>query len=112
MFSLSSSDPAGLVEGGGDEAGAVKQEEEIEEIEKQAQELKMEERMAVELLHIPMEKSILVNLKKEKEQGRVFIHSREVIPIKALFGMDRKMAKVLLHIQMVKIGRASCRERV
>ena len=40
LFSLSSSDPAGLVEGGGDEAGAVKQEEEIEEIEKQAQELK------------------------------------------------------------------------
>ena len=63
--------------------------------------LKMEERMAVEPLHIPMEKSILVNLKKGKEQGRVFIHSREVIPIKALFGMVRKMAKVLLHIQMV-----------
>ena len=63
--------------------------------------LKMEERMAVEPLLIPMAKNILVNIKKEKEQGRVFIHSKEVKPIKALFGMGRKMAKVLLHIQMV-----------
>ena len=57
--------------------------------------------MAVEPLHILMEKSILVNTKKEKEQGKVFIHSREEKPIKVLFGMERKMAKVLLHIQMV-----------
>ena len=40
LFSLSNTDPAALVEGGGDEAGAAKQEEQIEEIEKQAQELK------------------------------------------------------------------------
>ena len=65
LFSLSSSDPAGLVEGGGDEAGAVKQEEEIEEIEKQAQELK-ELKNAQNHLEIG-EKLGLINVEKAAE---------------------------------------------
>ena len=68
LFSLSSSDPAGLVEGGGDEAGAVKQEEEIEEIEKQAQELK--EQGVTEIDDKPIEEymdSLIQDLKAQQE---------------------------------------------
>ena len=68
LFSLSSSDPAGLVEGGGDEAGAVKQEEEIEEIEKQAQELK--EQGVTEIDDQPIEEymdSLIQDLKAQQE---------------------------------------------
>jgi len=68
LFSLSSSDPAGLVEGGGDEAGAAKQEEEIEEIEKQAQELK--EQGVTEIDDKPIEEymdSLIQDLKAQQE---------------------------------------------
>jgi len=68
LFSLSNTDPAALVEGGGDEAGAAKQEEEIEEIEKQAQELK--ERGVTEIDDQPIEEymdSLIQDLKAENE---------------------------------------------
>ena len=68
LFSLSSTDPAGLVEGGGDEAGATKQEEEIEEIEKQAQELK--EQGVTEIDDKPIEEymdSLIQDLKAQNE---------------------------------------------
>jgi flagellar motor protein MotB len=68
LFSLSSTDPAGLVEGGGDEAGAAKQEEEIEEIEKQAQELK--EQGVTEIDDKPIEEymdSLIQDLKAQNE---------------------------------------------
>ena len=68
LFSLSSTDPAGLVEGGGDEAGAAKQEEEIEEIEKQAQELK--EQGVTEIDDKPIEEymdSLIQDLKAQQE---------------------------------------------
>ena len=68
LFSLSNTDPAALVEGGGDEAGAVKQEEEIEEIEKQAQELK--EQGVTEIDDKPIEEymdSLIQDLKAENE---------------------------------------------
>jgi len=68
LFSLSNTDPAGLVEGGGDEAGAAKQEEQIEEIEKQAQELK--EQGVTEIDDQPIEEymdSLIQDLKAENE---------------------------------------------
>ena len=68
LFSLSSTDPAGLVEGGRDEAGAAKQEEEIEEIEKQAQELK--EQGVTEIDDKPIEEymdSLIQDLKAQQE---------------------------------------------
>jgi len=71
LFSLSNTDPAGLVEGGGDEAGAAKQEEEIEEIEeieKQAQELK--EQGVTEIDDKPIEEymdSLIQDLKAQQE---------------------------------------------
>ena len=68
LFSLSNTDPAALVEGGGDEAGAAKQEEQIEEIEKQAQELK--EQGVTEIDDQPIEEymdSLIQDLKAENE---------------------------------------------
>ncbi|SVC65166.1 uncharacterized protein METZ01_LOCUS318020, partial [marine metagenome] len=68
LFSLSNTDPAALVEGGGDEAGAAKQEEQIEEIEKQAQELK--EQGVTEIDDQPIEEymdSLIQELKAENE---------------------------------------------
>ena len=68
LFSLSNTDPAGLVEGGGDEAGAAKQEEQIEEIEKQAQELK--EQGVTEIDDQPIEEymdSLIQDLKAQQE---------------------------------------------
>ena len=68
LFSLSNTDPAALVEGGGDEAGAAKQAEEIEEIEKQAQELK--EQGVTEIDDKPIEEymdSLIQDLKAKNE---------------------------------------------
>ena len=68
LFSLSNTDPAALVEGGGDEAGAAKQEEQIEEIEKQAQELK--EQGVTEIDDKPIEEymdSLIQDLKAQQE---------------------------------------------
>ena len=71
LFSLSNTDPAALVEGGGDEAGAAKQEElkeKIEEIEKQAQELK--EQGVTEIDDQPIEEymdSLIQDLRAENE---------------------------------------------
>ena len=71
LFSLSNTDPAALVEGGGDEAGAAKQEElkeKIEEIEKQAQELK--EQGVTEMDDQPIEEymdSLIQDLRAENE---------------------------------------------
>jgi chemotaxis protein MotB len=68
LFSLSNTDPAALVEGGGDEAGAAKEEEQIEEIEKQAQELK--EQGVTEIDDQPIEEymdSLIQDLKAENE---------------------------------------------
>ena len=63
--------------------------------------LKMEEGMAAEPLHIPMEKIMWVSLKMTREPVRAFIHIREAKPIKDPFGTDRKMARVRLAIPTV-----------
>ncbi|RMZ49571.1 hypothetical protein EB821_01555 [Candidatus Marinimicrobia bacterium PRS2] len=71
MFAMATMDPAALVEGGGEEAGAAKQEElkeKIEEIEKQAQELK--EQGVTEIDDQPLEEymdSLIQDLKAENE---------------------------------------------
>ena len=71
MFAMATMDPAALVEGGGEEAGAAKQEElkeKIEEIEKQAQELK--EQGVTEIDDQPIEEymdSLIQDLKAENK---------------------------------------------
>ncbi len=72
MFSMATMDPAKLSDAGGDDIGAAKQEEEmeemIEEIEKQAQELK--ERGITEIDDKPIEEymdSLIQDLKAENE---------------------------------------------
>jgi hypothetical protein len=89
LFSLSSSDPAGLVEGGGDEAGAVKQEEEIEEIEKQAQELK--EQGVTEIDDKPIEEymdSLIQEIKEESE------------PVPKKFEMHGDLAEIIEEMEL------------
>ena len=89
LFSLSSTDPAGLVEGGGDEAGAAKQEEEIEEIEKQAQELK--EQGVTEIDDKPIEEYMDSLIQEIKEAGE---------PVPKKYEMYGDLAEIIEEMEL------------